>query len=173
MRSTVGHSGPVLQRLGDEGGGDALLTREIGDGAGQLQHAVVGTRRESHLAYRLPQQHLSRIVEGGVLAQLFRSHVGIGQQRGASEARGLDCSRALDALPDGGGAFAGTTVRELLMGDARDVEVDIDAVQEWAADPLLGEVVNWVPRCCAVSRVESPNNRSCDRKFCVGRPDWV
>ena len=42
-------------------------------------------RREPHLAHGGAEECLGRVVEGGVLAQLLRSHVGIGQHGGAGE----------------------------------------------------------------------------------------
>jgi hypothetical protein len=67
------HPWPVLQCLGDEGGGDLLRGGEIGDVAGQLQDPVVGAGREPHLAHGRAQQRLGGVVQGGVLAQLLSS----------------------------------------------------------------------------------------------------
>jgi hypothetical protein len=139
-----GHPGPVLQGLGDVRRGDLLFGGEIGDGAGQLEHPVVGARRESHLTHSRTEQRLGGIVEGGMLAQLLRPHVGVGQQGGAGEAPRLDLPRAGDALLNGRGGLTRPPIRELLVRDARHVEMDVDAVQQGATDPLLGEVVNWV-----------------------------
>ena len=57
----------------------------------------------------------------------------------------MDLAGSLHPLPDDRGSFSGTAIGELLMGDAGDLEVDIDAVQQRAADPLLDHVVNWRP----------------------------
>ena len=61
MRATARHSpgglgrgrpGAVLQRLGQVGRVDALGRGQVGDGARQLEHAVVGPRRELEAARR-------------------------------------------------------------------------------------------------------------------------
>jgi hypothetical protein len=52
-------------------------------------------------------------------------------------------SRALDALLDGQGVFSGVPIRELLVGDARHVEMNVDTLQQRSANPLLGYVVHW------------------------------
>ena len=49
----------------------------------------------------------------------------------------LDLARAFDALLDGRGELARTAIRQLLVGDARHVEMDVDAVQQRPTDPLL------------------------------------
>jgi hypothetical protein len=67
---------PVLQRFGDVSRGDLLLGGEIGDGAGQLQHPVVGAGREPHLAHGCAEHGLGGVVEGGMRAQLLRSRGG-------------------------------------------------------------------------------------------------
>ena len=72
---------------------------------------------------------LESSAKGGILARLLRSRVSVGQQRGAGETRLLDRSRAFDALLNGGGELTGRAIRELLVGDARHVKMNIDAVQ--------------------------------------------
>src|SRR3989441_9027750 len=47
---------PVLDRFGDVGDADRRFAGEVGDGAGKLEHPVVGARREMELADRLFQQ---------------------------------------------------------------------------------------------------------------------
>ena len=72
-----------------------------------------------------------------MLAQLFGTHVGIRQQRAAGEPRRLDLPGAGDALLDGRGEFTRPAIRQLLVGNAGDVEMDVDAVQQRSTDPLL------------------------------------
>jgi hypothetical protein len=126
--------------------GDLVFGGEIGDGARQLQHPVVSAGGESHLAHSRTEQRLGGIVEGGILAQLLGTHVGVGQECGAGEAPRLDLPRTGDALLDGRGSLTRPPIRKLLVRDARHVEMDVDAVQQWPTDPLLDKVVNWGPR---------------------------
>ena len=65
-----GHPGSVLHGLGGE----------IGESAGQLQRPVVGTGREPHLAHCRTEQGLAGLVQGGMLAQLFRTQMSVGQE---------------------------------------------------------------------------------------------
>jgi hypothetical protein len=53
------------------------------------------------------------------------------------EARRLDRARVCDARLDGRGGLTGPAIRELLVGDPWHVEMDVDAVQQRATDPLL------------------------------------
>jgi hypothetical protein len=71
------------------------------------------------------------------LAHLFRPHIRVGEGCGAGEAAGLQLAGPLHPLTDRGGGLAGAAFGELLVRDARDIEVDVDAVQERAADALL------------------------------------
>jgi hypothetical protein len=45
------HFGAVIQRLREMRRFDAACTRQVGDGARQFQHAVVGACRQLHLAH--------------------------------------------------------------------------------------------------------------------------
>ena len=55
--------------------------------------------------------------------------------------RSPESLRALDAFLDGRGEFTGPAIRELLVGDPGYVEMDVDAVQQRPADPLLDWVI--------------------------------
>ena len=100
---------------------------------------------------RAPSAHgANRVVSrrcrrGPLLAQLLGTHVGVGQQRRAGETRGWAGSCAGDALLDGRGGLTRPAIRQLLVGDAGHVEMDVDAIQQRPTDPLLDEVANRVP----------------------------
>ena len=68
---------PVLQRLRQVLRGDALAARQVGDGARQLEHAVVGARGQLELAHGRLHQGAAGIVQGAELAHLGRAHVGV------------------------------------------------------------------------------------------------
>ena len=79
------------------------------------------------------------------LAQLLGIHVGVRQQGGVGKSLGLARSRAFDALLDGRGELTRTAARQLLVGDAGDVEMDVDAVQQRANDPPLVALTTRIP----------------------------
>jgi len=62
-----------------------------------------------------------------VLLQLVRSHIGVGEEVGTRKPFPLTLSRYFDA---------GAPVDEVLVLDAGDLDVDVDAVEQRATDPL-------------------------------------
>src|SRR6266581_9422219 len=85
---------PVLDRFGDVGDGDRRLAREVGDGAGELQHPVVGARREMEPADSLSKQRASRFFRRAEALDFARA-----QPRVAlALARKLPLVRLFDAL---------------------------------------------------------------------------
>jgi len=111
-------------------------------------------RREPHLAHGRAEQRLGGVVEGGMLAQFLGTHVGVGQECGAGEARRLDLARTGHPLLDGRRGLTRPAIRELLVGDARHLEMDVDAVQQRSADPLL--VATFTPAAQVQARRGSP-----------------
>ena len=144
-------SRPILQRFREVVGLDGVAAVEVGDGAGELEDAVKGAGAELELRHRRLDQRLPRLVELAVLAHLGRSHVGVGlfQQvavalrresilrQGLRQAVALDGVGGLDAGADGAAGFAEAVGEELVVVDAGDVDVDVDAVEEGAGDALL------------------------------------
>lgn len=119
---------------------DGRFAVEIGQGAGDLQHAVVTAGGEFHLF-------------GGVAQQLQAAGIGLGQfldHRGGAAGIGADalCACALEALlldlagagdaaRNIGAGFSGHRPDEVGGGDGRDVDADIDAVHQRAGDAGL------------------------------------
>jgi len=65
----------------------AVAAREIGDGAGDFQDAVVGTGAEGKLLHCLLEHLAERGVERDVSADLRVAHAGVGGELGPGEAR--------------------------------------------------------------------------------------
>ncbi len=80
---------------------DVFRAGQVGDRARQLEHAMVGARREVQLAHGRLHQPLAGLVEPAVLADLGWPHVGVGAQAGAFEALALERSGGGDALANG------------------------------------------------------------------------
>ena len=103
---------------------------EVGDGAGEFDDAVVGAGGEVHLAGGGAHQLLARRVERAVLAHLARAHVRVRELARAGEAGALPRAGRFDARPHRRGGFRRADGGQLLVGDARHVEVDVDAVEQ-------------------------------------------
>ena len=69
--------GPVLDGLGDVLGLDAGGAGQIGDGAGDLQDAVVGPGAEMQFADRHLEHVLGVRRQGAVFLDVFRAHRGV------------------------------------------------------------------------------------------------
>ncbi len=118
------------------GGGDFVGGGEVGDGAGEFDDAVMGAGGEVHLTGGGAHQLLARRVERAVLAYLAGAHVGVRDARRARKAGALAGAGRFDAPTHGGRGFRRADGGQLLVGDARHVEMDVNAVEQGAADPL-------------------------------------
>ena len=56
---------------------DLLCSRQVGDGARQLEHAVVATGGKLQLVHGSAHQSAAGVVQLAVLAHLGRVHVGV------------------------------------------------------------------------------------------------
>ncbi len=81
-------SRPVLQRLCQVSGLDAITAGQVGDGAGQLEDAVIGTRRELQLVHGRAHQGAAGIIQLGKLSHLGWAHIRIAGD-GASNGRSV------------------------------------------------------------------------------------
>ena len=130
---------------------DGVAAVEVGDGAGELEDPMKGAGAELKLRHRRLDQCLARLVQLAVLPHLGWSHVGVGlvQQaavtlrrervfgQGPGRAVALDGAGGLDAGAEGAAGFAEAVGEELVVVHARDVDVDVNAVEEGAGDALL------------------------------------
>jgi hypothetical protein len=71
----------------------------------------------------------------GPLAPLADAHHGVGARRGAVE-QAHRRPRRLDRGPDGGGGLGQPVGGQLVVVDARDLDVEVDLVQERAGEAL-------------------------------------
>lgn len=125
-----------MDRLEQVGGGDALAACEVGDGAGDLEHAVVGARGEAEALHRLLEQVALGPFQGGVLAQLGRAHRGVAPTVALAEATSLDGAGGLDTRAHGGRRFAGLGGTELVDAEGGRLDLDVDAVEQRAGDAV-------------------------------------
>ena len=87
-------------------GGDRVGAGEVGDGARDLEDAVVGAGGEVELLHGLLEKLAERRIDGAMLADLRVRHAGVGAGARAGEAGALAEARGLDAGADGGRRFA-------------------------------------------------------------------
>ncbi len=118
---------------GDVGGG-----AEVSDCTGDFADFVVGAGAEAELGHCLFEEHFTGLVEFAVFSYLAMAHSRVSHSGCAgvavAEAGGLDFACSGYALADGGGVELAGFVAELLEAYGGDVDVDIDAVDEWAGD---------------------------------------
>ena len=122
------------------GGVDVLVPGEVGDGAGQFEDAVVGAGAEVHLADGGLHQVFAGLIDLAVALDLGGTHVAVDDDVGLvllGEAGLLAGAGPFYAAADVGGRLARFEAGELLEGDAGYVDVEVDAVEEGAADAAL------------------------------------
>ena len=124
----------VLDGFGKVLGGDGGGFIEVGDGAGNFEDAVVGAGGEAHASDGHFEGALAGIVESADFADVAGGHAGVVESAGALYGAGL-----FDAGANLGRRLGGGIAAQFLEGDGWDFDVDIDAVQEGAAD--LAEIV--------------------------------
>ena len=116
-------------------GGEIVRARQIGDGAGDLENAVIGARGEPEPAHRAGEE------PGGIgrrcapAARGPARHPGVDANIRAAEARGLTSSGGQHAGPDGGGGLLGGLRGELGDTHRGELEVQVDAIEQGARQP--------------------------------------
>ena len=125
-------------------GGEGFAAIEVGQGAGDLEDAVMGAGGEIQGDHGLFEIGFAFGVELAVAADLPRGHGGVGARLGPAEAAFLTFPRLDDAFADAGGGFAGGAVGKFAVFDQRDFHMEVDAVQQGSGDSL--EIVFDLPR---------------------------
>ena len=120
----------ILQRLGDMRDLNVVGAVKVGDGAAQLEHAVIAARAQLQPAYG-ERQNLPRLVaQNAEIVDLADRHVAVGEETGVLlEALHLTVPRRLDAPADIQRAFRALIAQEFVEIHARDFDVNVDAVE--------------------------------------------
>ena len=98
---------------------------------------MIRTRAQLHLLHRRAQQILACLIDHAVLPHLRRSHITIALQGRSHETRALSLARAFDPRADRLRLFTQPIARQFLVIDARHLDVNIDAVEQWTTDAFL------------------------------------
>ncbi len=104
---------------------------EVGDGASDLEDAVVGSRAHVHLGDGFAQLFHSLGVGFGVFVQQCCGHLGVAVHAWVVlEAQALDGSRFDDSLPDCRAWLAWLLARHLLEIDGLNLHLQINSIQQ-------------------------------------------
>ena len=131
------HPWPVLYRLRHVIGRYQIIVSQVCDRPRQLQYPMKCSGRQMQLLHSCLQQFLGGGFDVAEVADFGGSHFGVAGQFGAGEAPELAFAGCLDAGTDGGGVLDLAFVGEFFVVDAGDFDVDVDAVEEGAADAFL------------------------------------
>lgn len=114
---------------------DVVAGGEVGDGAADAEDFVVGSGGQAHLFHRRLQQRFGVGFQFAVFADLGRGHAAVQSQRVLAEATLLHFSRGLHVGLHLLAAGSDRLIGELPEGDWGDFDMDIQAIEQWAADP--------------------------------------
>jgi len=118
-------------------GGDILVPGEVGEGAGDFQESIMCSRGEVQLMQGVFEQFAAGVIELGMGFHDAGRHGGVAADVGFfREARCLYGAGGFDAGADAFGRFAGVAAVEVAEFKGRHFDVDVDAVEERAAEPL-------------------------------------
>src|SRR6266487_2393335 len=117
---------PVLNRFGNVGHGYRRFAREVGYRTGELEHPVVGARREMELADSLSQQRAGSFFCRAEALDFARAQPGVA----LALARKLSLVRLFHALPHPCRLLAATGVDEFVFAHGGHLDLDVDAIKE-------------------------------------------
>jgi len=109
---------------------DGLASGQVGDGPRHLEDAGVGADGESEAVGDHLEPLLALLVDGAEAADVPRLHLGIGVQAEGAQAAELEFAGAVDAVADRPACFSVARIGELLVADAGDLDVQVDAVEQ-------------------------------------------
>ena len=129
---------PVSQRLSHVGPGDAIRVIEVGDGACDLEHAMVGARREAR-SFRGGREQLARVgvdwcagIEPAPGDVRVASHAGM-----MAVSLALSRPGVFDALTHRGGRFAALVRTKRAQRHGSQSDLHVDAIGEGAGQSRL------------------------------------
>ncbi len=122
------YCGPGLDGLGDMIGGDHVAFGEVGYGACQFEDAVIGTGGEVELLHGGFEQFFAGGVGLAEVAHFGWPHFGVAGGGCAFETVELAGTGRLHTLADGFGFLDIAFIGQLLVIDARNLNMDVDAI---------------------------------------------
>src|SRR5487761_2190213 len=140
----------VLDRLGHMADGNRLAPGEIGNGARQLQHAMVSARRQIEPRDRLPEQTFGRRLWPAPPVDLARTEAAVA----FSLALDLYLMRRRDALAHCAARFARGLAQQIFLGHGGHFQMDVDAVEQGPGN--LAAIARHLVRRATAAAVEMP-----------------
>src|SRR5205085_1567790 len=133
-RPELAVEGAVINRFREMLRANCLGAFQVGHGPGHAQNAVVGTCRQSQFIHRRTEKSAPLLIQRAILPQLPTGHAPIEAMTIRAEALSLrqSCSLYLFAHSGAGGPIGGGC--QFLKGYRRNLDVEINPVQEWPAD---------------------------------------
>ena len=113
---------------------DLRATGQIGDGAGEFENAGVAAGGKTQFVGDLFEQGVALGVEFAEFADVASLHLTVGVQAKRDQARTLQVSGAIDPLADGAARFTRLDISEILVGDAGNLNMQVDTVKQRAGE---------------------------------------
>ena len=111
-----------------------LAPFQVGDGPGHLEDAGEGAGREAEPVGNQLQHPVAGGVQLAVFPEVAGVHLGVAVDFRPLEPVDLDVTGALHPTADLCGAFGLGPVGQVAIANRRDLDVDVDPVQEWSGD---------------------------------------
>ena len=154
--------GAVLDRLRDMFSGDGFRAGQVGDGAGDLEHPVVGAGAEVQIGHGKLQEFEDGRFQPAVLLELARVHARVARGlRPLFEPLLLPPSGRHHPVADFPGVLARAVARDLAKVHRRHFDVQIDPVEQGTGNAaqitldfarraarFAGHFSIWSVRCC-------------------------
>ena len=156
---------PILDRLGEVLLADALAPLQVGNGPGNLKDAGEGAGGEAESVGDQLQHSVAGGVQFAVLPEVASVHLGVAVDLRPLEPVDLDVTGTFHPAGDGRGTFRLAPVGQVAVADRRDLDVDVDPVEERPGDPGAvalehdrgaGALVGDVPQVAAGTGVCTP-----------------
>jgi len=114
--------------------GKGIPPLQIDDDAGHLQDPRVSPGAQAELGHRLLQEAIPLLIDLTVTLEVPRGHLGIAKDPFPLKPLMLDRPCPLDPLPDRTGRFPLLPLRQITVPDCRNLDVDVDPVEQGAGD---------------------------------------
>jgi hypothetical protein len=136
-----------LNRLGHVRGADLLIFFEVGDGPGHFQYPGIGTDAHTQFVDGHFQKPLGVLVDSAMLPDLFVGHARIAERILCLETILLPAPGGIDPALDGSRRFAAVFSFEVPVSDGRNLNVNIDPVQQGPGDfrLILADLLGCAP----------------------------
>ncbi len=110
---------------------------QIGDGAGQLEDAVVSARGKLQAGHGGFHQAAAGIIQNAERANFRRAHIRVASDRAVREALALALAGRFHPRAYGRRGFPQARVAQFLVFHPRHLDMDVNAVEQRAGDAFL------------------------------------